>query len=141
MWWDILGHFQTLWSFLDLKVWKVVFCKMRKKHLLNLSHLCDTNTAPHWWSFFRLHLSLSEEKKSKHSWYSLSKIVLFIKAFFKVFIADEFFQSSCIFMSDTWHFYSDFEGGVNSNATTQKSCLFLNANEMEIFFRLDRLLS
>ena len=26
-----------------------------------------------------------KKKKSKHSWYSLSKIVLFIKAFFKVF--------------------------------------------------------
>ena len=91
--------------------------------------------------FFPVALVFVRRKKSEHSWYSLSKIVLFIKAFFKVFIADEFFQSSCIFMSDTWHFYSDFEGGVNSNATTQKSCLFLNANEMEIFFRLDRLLS
>ena len=91
--------------------------------------------------FFPVALVFVRKEKKQNIHDIILKSCCLLKRFSRFFIADEFFQSSCIFMSDTWHFYSDFEGGVNSNATTQKSCLFLNANEMEIFFRLDKLLS
>ena len=65
-----------------------------------------------------------------------------LKRFSRFFIADEFFQKQLHFHEWYMTLLFRFRGWSQfQRATTQKSCLFLNANEMDFFSRLDRLLS
>ena len=84
---------------------------------------------------------LCQKGKKNQNIHSVSKIVLFI-SFSRFFIADEFFQKQLHFHEWYMTLLFRFRGWSQfQRATTQKSCLFLNANEMDFFFWLDRLLS